>query len=270
LRSQRVNAAHVQTAARALAAGSITGISIAAGESLTLTGSLTIGADTTISGGGTLALGGFTLTVPATGTAALLGTANVFTALQTIDMGSPGAVTTPGLTLTGAVSGSNSLYAQIVNTNTAGRVYLALTESAGSTADFFISRRGSTSAALANTVTMANARAADFLLQTNSSDRIRMLSAGGGTLSGAWSITGNLTLSAVNLVTDTTTGMKIGTATSQKLALWNTTPDVQPTTAIAGATLTGGGGTTLTDTDTFDGYTLKQVIKALRRLGALA
>ena len=33
-------------------------------------------------GGGTLATGGFTLTVPATGTAALLATANVFTAAQ--------------------------------------------------------------------------------------------------------------------------------------------------------------------------------------------
>ena len=34
-------------------------------------------------GGGTVATGGFTLTVPATGTAALLATANVFTAAQT-------------------------------------------------------------------------------------------------------------------------------------------------------------------------------------------
>lgn len=36
-------------------------------------------------GGGTVATGGFTLTVPATGTAALLATANVFTAAQTIN-----------------------------------------------------------------------------------------------------------------------------------------------------------------------------------------
>lgn len=40
-------------------------------------------ADLTITGGGTVALGGFTLTVPATGTAALLGTANAFTAVNT-------------------------------------------------------------------------------------------------------------------------------------------------------------------------------------------
>lgn len=53
-------------------------------------------ADFTLTGGGTLALGGFTLTVPATGTSALLGTANVFTALNTITTASaPGA---PGAT----------------------------------------------------------------------------------------------------------------------------------------------------------------------------
>lgn len=44
-------------------------------------------------GGGTIATGGFTLTVPATGTAALLGTANVFSANA--------AASTPPLTLTG-------------------------------------------------------------------------------------------------------------------------------------------------------------------------
>jgi hypothetical protein len=43
----------------------------------------------------------------------------------------------------------------------------------------------------------------------------------------------------------------------------------QETTAITGATLVGGGGTTITDTDTFDGYTIQQVVKALRNLGVL-
>jgi len=44
--------------------------------------------DGTFSGGGTLATGGFSLTVPATGTAALLATAQTFTALQTITVNS--------------------------------------------------------------------------------------------------------------------------------------------------------------------------------------
>jgi len=44
----------------------------------------------------------------------------------------------------------------------------------------------------------------------------------------------------------------------------------QETTAITAATLVSNLGTILTDTDTIDGYTLKQVVKALRNLGILA
>lgn len=75
---------------------------------------------------------------------------------------------------------------------------------------------------------------------------------------------------ASNIAVGTTTGTKIGTATTQKLSFWNKTPIVQPTTAITGATLTGGGGTTITDTDTFGGYTLQQIAAALINTGILA
>lgn len=44
----------------------------------------------------------------------------------------------------------------------------------------------------------------------------------------------------------------------------------QETTAVTAATRVGGGGTTLTDSDTFDGYTIAKVVKALRNLGILA
>jgi len=44
----------------------------------------------------------------------------------------------------------------------------------------------------------------------------------------------------------------------------------QETTGVASATLVSNAGTTLTSTDTFDGYTLQQVVKALRNLGILA
>jgi hypothetical protein len=44
----------------------------------------------------------------------------------------------------------------------------------------------------------------------------------------------------------------------------------QETTGVAAATLSSLGGTALTDTDTFDGYTLKQVVKSLRNQGLLA
>jgi len=42
------------------------------------------------------------------------------------------------------------------------------------------------------------------------------------------------------------------------------------TTAVTASTLVSNLGTILTDTDTIDGYTLKQVVKALRNLGILA
>jgi len=51
----------------------------------------------------------------------------------------------------------------------------------------------------------------------------------------ATTITGNMTISDVNLVLGTATGTKIGTATAQKLGFYNATPVVQPT-AVADST----------------------------------
>jgi hypothetical protein len=62
------------------------------GTGINNAGTLTNASNTTITGGGTVALGGFTLTVPATGTAALLATANVFTAGQKINVNSTTAL----------------------------------------------------------------------------------------------------------------------------------------------------------------------------------
>ena len=73
-----------------------------------------------------------------------------------------------------------------------------------------------------------------------------------------------------NFIIGTTTGTKIGTSTSQKIGFWNATPIVQPTTAVGAATFVGGAGTAITSTDTFDGYTLQQIVKALRNIGLLA
>ena len=43
----------------------------------------------------------------------------------------------------------------------------------------------------------------------------------------------------------------------------------QETTGVTTSTLISNVGTTITDTDTFDGYTLQQIVKALRNLGVL-
>jgi len=67
------------------------------------------------------------------------------------------------------------------------------------------------------------------------------------------------------------TGTKIGTATNHKLGFWNTTPIIQPTTGVAESAFTeNAGGTVVNDDSTFDGYTLRQVVKALRNAGLLA
>ena len=75
---------------------------------------------------------------------------------------------------------------------------------------------------------------------------------------------------ALNIAFGTTTGTKIGTATSQKIGFWNVTPIIQPTTAVASATFVANAGTTVNDASTFDGYTLGKVVKALRNIGLLA
>jgi hypothetical protein len=90
-------------------------------------------------------------------------------------------------------------------------------------------------------------------------------------VNGTFRSQGDVTISDTrNIILATGTGTKIGTATTQKLGFWNAAPIVQPTTAVAAATRVGGGGTTVTDTDTFDGYTIAQVVKALRNTGILA
>ena len=73
-----------------------------------------------------------------------------------------------------------------------------------------------------------------------------------------------------DLKIDTTTGIKIATATTQKLSFWNSTPIVQPTTTVAAATVVSGAGGTVKHDDTFDGYTLEKIVRALRNIGLLA
>lgn len=84
-------------------------------------------------------------------------------------------------------------------------------------------------------------------------------------------LAGSLALGANrNISTDTTTGTKIGTATSQKFAFWNKTPIVQPTSGITGATFVANSGTAVNDASTFGGYTVGKAIAALINMGILA
>lgn len=84
-------------------------------------------------------------------------------------------------------------------------------------------------------------------------------------------IYGNFNITdADDIVIGTTTGTKIGTATSQKIGFWNATPIIQPTTGVAAATFAANTSGIADDTATFDSYTIGQVVKALRNTGILA
>jgi len=79
-----------------------------------------------------------------------------------------------------------------------------------------------------------------------------------------------------NIVLATGTGTKIGTATNQKLGLFNATPVAQQAGTGETVGFTAGGGTAVTDASTFTGnvgataYRLSDVVKALKNLGILA
>jgi Pectate lyase superfamily protein len=80
----------------------------------------------------------------------------------------------------------------------------------------------------------------------------------------------------VNVRAGTSAGCKIGTATSQKLAFFNSTPVIQPATTGETVGFTAGAGTAVNDASTFTGnvgtkaYRLSDIVKHLKNLGLIA
>jgi len=112
-------------------------------------------------------------------------------------------------------------------------------------------------------------------LGTGVSGNSLLLSANGSTV---FTIDGTLLTfaDAKNLVFNTTTGTKLGTATSQKIGFWNATPIVQPSGTGETVGFTAGAGTPVTDASTFTGnvgataYRLSDIVKALKNAGLIA
>lgn len=73
-----------------------------------------------------------------------------------------------------------------------------------------------------------------------------------------------------NINFSSTTGTKIGGTTSDKLAFWNKTPIVQPTTSVTAAAFVANTSGTLNDSATYGGYTIGQIAAALKNIGLLA
>lgn len=144
---------------------------------------------------------------------------------------------------------TSTVYCQFQNAG--GRFYAGVDNSTGT---------GLWTGGIAYASSFGTGNSTAFQIATNNTVRLSLAADGS-----------SLTYSdAVNIAVGTTTGTKIGTATSQKISLWNATPIVQPTTAGAASTLVVNTSGIANDTATFDGYTIGQVVKALRNIGALA
>lgn len=128
-------------------------------------GTLTNASNTTVTGGGTIALGGFTLTVPATGTAALLATANAFTAAQTVNLGG-----SSNQNIIVALSGGAANFAGISVGLTTATTHLAV---AGGTNQFF------TGTVVGDTVLTNDTSGSELFLAADGTIGIRL---GGGKL----------------------------------------------------------------------------------------
>lgn len=244
-----------------------------------------------------------TFPTPASGTASTLAgvnTANVFTQNQTVP---DGAAATPALNFNSdptsgffySTSGGAGVYVVVAGsssmkfgtTNTSNRNLIPSANSLTLGFDLGSSEWNTAYVANINRVTVAGSNSAGGNLTISPGT-------GRGTGTGASIIfqtptattsgstvqtqTTRLTIAevgitisdAINIVLNTTTGTKIGTATSQKLGFWNATPVIQPTTGIAASSFTANTSGILNDTGTWGGYTIGQIVAALKQVGILA
>ena len=157
-----------------------------------------------------------------------------------------GNVTVGGtLNITGTTTGAAASFTTLTSTGGA----LNGTIGAGTAAAGTFTTLTSTGGALNGTIGAGTAASGAFTTVTGTT----------GTFSGLLTANGGITLGdAQNIAFNTTTGTKIGTATTQKIGFWNATPVVQPA-AIADAT---DAATAITQQNL--------ILAALRTLGIIA
>lgn len=121
-----------------------------------------------------------------------------------------------------------------------------------------------------STATLAGGATEVLMEQTASSILSGIVNTSAQTFAGAKTFNDGIVIAdAKDIAVNTTTGTKIGTSASQKIGFWNATPIVQPTTAGSAATFSANTSGIADDSATFDGYTIGQVVKALRNAGLL-
>ena len=197
-----------------------------------------------------------------------------------IGSGTPGAVTGTTITSTGNFNSSVSSQVFFYHTPASGAAnmrFSPLPADTSSTADIDFFRQTNTSATVA-----FNIRKGD-----NSSTSIFTMNAGAAPTTQFKNASGTAMLiithgsvvtyaDVMDMAFGTTTGTKIGTATTQKIGLWNATPVVQPSTTGTSTGFTAGAGTAVRDDSTFTGgtgskaYRISDVVLALKQAGIMA
>lgn len=231
----------------ALTAGT-TSVGAFSSTSITATGTVALTDNMTITDGKNIVLNTTTGTQIGTGStqklgflgatpvAQISGSTDVLAGLVTI--GLRAASSNPPLNLgTGNVTAGNGTF--LKGTTTKVAAYTSSAVGGGNEVGFYLGDTSSTDRAAMRWNNVADFRLqvgtignVDMTLMTNSTDRLR-LSATALTFS-----------DAVNMTFNATTGTKIGTGTTQKLAFWNATPIVQPTRVGPIVDNVSGGGST--------------------------
>jgi hypothetical protein len=200
---------------------------------------------------------------------------NYFTANTVSFVGASTATNVYGLYVEAATAGTNATITNNYAAGFSGRVNIL-----SDTATIMIGSQVGSTARGAIYINQATPSTTNFALsahQTTGQTYINGLTGVAFLFAGGiqWIISDKLAtfgggLTNYDFAFSSTNGTKLGTATTQKIGFWNATPIVQPTTAVAAATVVSGTGGNVKHDDTFDGYTLEKIVRALRTIGLLA